>query len=150
MEGKIFIAGVMILCVVVGHAQEGYYSETIPAVHMEEKMTKLHFFLHDILSGQNPAVVQIAKANLPQNNSFASFGTLSATNDAMRVGVEPTSKLIGRAKGLYVLASQGQDDEMALVMYMDFGFTTGKFNGSSFVVCSRNPVMETQRELAVF
>ena len=133
----------------VGQGQ--YYSKTTPAAPMKEQMTKLHFFLHDILTSQNPSVVQIAQANHTNSSSSSSslvpFGTLSAVNDAMRVGVEPTSQLVGYAKGIYVAASQ--EDEMALVMYLDFGFTTGKFNGSSFVVCSRNPVLETQRELAV-
>ncbi|KAF8404439.1 hypothetical protein HHK36_009324 [Tetracentron sinense] len=36
-----------------------------------------------------------------------------------------------------------------IVMYVDFGFTTGKYNGSSISVFSRNPVMETDREIAV-
>ena len=32
---------------------------------------------------------------------------------------------------------------------MDFGFTQGEFNGSSISVFSRNPITETERELAV-
>ncbi|KAF2314567.1 hypothetical protein GH714_027674 [Hevea brasiliensis] len=116
----------MILCAVIANAHgEGYHTETNPAVHTEEKMTSLHFFLHDIVSGEDSTVVQIAKANLSKNSSaLVPFGSLMAINDAMRVGMESTSKLIGRAK-------------------------EGKFNGSSFIVCSKNPVMETERELAV-
>ncbi|KAF8393181.1 hypothetical protein HHK36_021422 [Tetracentron sinense] len=36
-----------------------------------------------------------------------------------------------------------------IVMYVDFGFTVGKYNGSSINVFSRNPDMETDREIAV-
>ncbi|KAJ9153319.1 hypothetical protein P3X46_026769 [Hevea brasiliensis] len=149
MGGKIIFAMAMILCAVIANAHgEGYHTETNPAVHTEEKMTSLHFFLHDIVSGEDSTVVQIAKANLSKNSSaLVPFGSLMVINDAMRVGMESTSKLIGRAKGLYVAASQ--DDDFQLVMYLDFGFTEGKFNGSSFIVCSKNPVMETERELAV-
>jgi hypothetical protein len=35
------------------------------------------------------------------------------------------------------------------VEYIDFSFTTGRFNGSSFGVFSRNPVWEGDREVAV-
>jgi hypothetical protein len=35
------------------------------------------------------------------------------------------------------------------VEYIDFAFTTGRFNGSSFGVFSRNPVWEGDREVAV-
>ncbi|KDP30588.1 hypothetical protein JCGZ_16241 [Jatropha curcas] len=144
MEGKFSFVWAMILCVMIAHAQGNYYS-TIPADYNQEKKTNLHFFFHDILSGENPSAVQIAQAK--NSHSFSSFGTLYAIDDALRVGVEPTSEVIGRAKGLYVIAAQ--EDDLALVMYVDFGFTTGKFNGSSFIVCSQNPVTETKRELAV-
>ncbi|EEF38995.1 dirigent protein 4 [Ricinus communis] len=149
MKGKISIVLAMILCVMNANiAQCQYYSQTKPAAQMKDKMTQLHFFLHDIPSSQNPSVVQIAQANLTnKSNSIVPFGSLFAVNDAMRLGMEATSQLVGHAKGMYVAASQ--EDEMALVVYMDFGFTTGKFNGSSFVVFSKNPVLQTERELAV-
>ncbi|MFQ6647159.1 hypothetical protein Gotur_019597 [Gossypium turneri] len=34
-------------------------------------------------------------------------------------------------------------------MYVDFAFTTGKFNGSSLSIFSRNPIGEIEREVAV-
>lgn len=40
-------------------------------------------------------------------------------------------------------------DTELLVMFLDFSFTTGKLNGSSFGVFSQNPVTETYRKLAV-
>ncbi|KDP30589.1 hypothetical protein JCGZ_16242 [Jatropha curcas] len=149
MEGKFSFVCAIILCVtVIELAQGEYYSETIPVRKIPEKTTNLHFFFHDIVSGENATAVQIAKSNKTSKVGGAlSFGTLSAIDDALRVGVEPNSEIIGRAKGLYLAASQ--EDEMALVSYMDLGFTTGKFNGSSFVVFSKNPIMETERELAV-
>ncbi|MBA0785091.1 hypothetical protein Gotri_026290, partial [Gossypium trilobum] len=35
------------------------------------------------------------------------------------------------------------------VMYVDFGFTKGKFKGSSISLFSRNPITDTEREVAV-
>ncbi|KDP30586.1 hypothetical protein JCGZ_16239 [Jatropha curcas] len=146
MEGTFSFVWAMILCVImIAHAQGNYYSKTIPANYNQEKKTNLHFFFHDIASGKNPSAVKIAQAN--DSNSSNPFGELYAINDALRVGVEPTSQVIGRAKGLFVAA--GQADDLDIVMYVDFGFTTGKFNGSSFIVCSKNPATETKRELAV-
>ncbi|OAY28994.1 dirigent protein 4 [Manihot esculenta] len=149
MEGKIFFffIAAMILAAAMENSQgHEYYSNTIPASHLKEKVTHLHFFLHDIVSGENATVAQIARPS--QNDTgLGAFGALYAVNDAIRVGIESSSKLIGRAKGLYVAASQ--KDEFQLVLYLDFGFIAGKFNGSSFVVCSRNPVLQTEREVAV-
>ncbi|KDP30582.1 hypothetical protein JCGZ_08418 [Jatropha curcas] len=126
------------------NAQGNYYSKTIPADYNQEKMTNLHFFSHQTINAKNPSTVLVAQAN--KTIPFT-FGSLYASNDALRVGVEPSSEVIGRAKGLFVVTGQGAD--FVLVFYMDFGFTTGKFNGSSFVLCSRDHVTETKRELAV-
>ncbi|KAL9339667.1 hypothetical protein Peur_068682 [Populus x canadensis] len=49
-------------------------------------------------------------------------------------------------KGPYVSSSQHIP---SLVAYFDFGFTAGEFNGSSISVFSRNPISNTERELAV-
>ncbi|KDP30585.1 hypothetical protein JCGZ_16238 [Jatropha curcas] len=141
MEGKFSFVWAMILYVImIAHAQGNYYSESIPADYNQQKITNLHFFFHETVNGKHPSAVPIAQAK-------NSTGTLFAINDALRVGVEPTSQVIGRAKGLYVIAGQG--DDFSLVMYVDFGFITGNFNGSSFILCSENPVTETKRELAV-
>jgi hypothetical protein len=49
-------------------------------------------------------------------------------------------------KGPYVSSSQHIP---SLVAYFDFGLTAGEFNGSSISVFSRNPISNTERELAV-
>ncbi|XP_037491124.1 dirigent protein 4 [Jatropha curcas] len=108
MEGKFSFVWAMILYVImIAHAQGNYYSESIPADYNQQKITNLHFFFHETVNGKHPSAVQYKQ-----------------------VGVEPTSQVIGRAKGLYVIAGQG--DDFSLVMYVDFGFIT-----------------ETKRELAV-
>ncbi|URE20754.1 Dirigent-like protein [Musa troglodytarum] len=102
---------------------------------MKQKVTNLHFFFHDILSGDKPTSVQVAA---PKN--------LSSLDDPLTEGPEADSKVLGSAQGYYIIA--GQDSPM-LVLAADYGFTTGPYNGSSFSVFSRNPVMDTDRELAV-
>lgn len=68
-----------------------------------------------------------------------------ASNHRRRKGFH-NPQVIGHARGIYAFASR---DTELLVMFLDFSFTTGKFNGSSFGVFSQNPVTETYRELAV-
>lgn len=59
---------------------------------------------------------------------------------------ENDSKMLGRAQGFYGLASQ---EEMGLVMVMNFLFMTGRYNGSTLTVLGRNPVMQKVREMPV-
>ncbi|GMI83538.1 hypothetical protein like AT2G21110 [Hibiscus trionum] len=74
------------------------------------------------------------------------FGSVLATDDPLTVGPEFTSEIIGNAQGLTVLDSQ---HELSVVVYLDFGFTRGEFNGSSFGVFTRNTITVACRELAV-
>ncbi|KAG8503706.1 hypothetical protein CXB51_001646 [Gossypium anomalum] len=70
-----------------------------------EKRNRLHFFLHDTLSGENPSAVMITHPNIIQTSSFK-FGNLFAIDDPLTVEPEPTSTLIGNAQGLYVSSSR--------------------------------------------
>lgn len=124
-----------------------YYSESIDAHHLKEKVTYLHFYYFDIHKGQNPSAVAVARANGSTTPHAAPFGTVYAIDNTLREGPEQTSKDIGNARGLYVSAGRG--DLVTMVMYVDYEFTSGKFKGSSFCVVSRNPVTEPVREMAV-
>lgn len=59
---------------------------------------------------------------------------------------EHNSSLLGRAQGFYGLASQ---EEIGLLMVMNFVFTTGRYNGSTLTVLGRNPVSQKVREIPV-
>ncbi|KAK4835610.1 hypothetical protein QYF36_012008 [Acer negundo] len=67
-------------------------------------------------------------------------------DDPLTMGLEPSSAVIRNCQGVYVSASQS---ELMLVAYLDFGFTTGEFSGSSISTLSRNLVREVEREFAV-
>ncbi|GMI88088.1 hypothetical protein like AT4G38700 [Hibiscus trionum] len=146
MERRILFASAMIFLLAIAPVYAQYYSKTVTPRPRREKMTRLHFFLHDILSGQNPSAVMIARPNI--TGSAISFGTLFAIDDPLTVGPQPTSKTIGNAQGMYV--SSSRDPAMfTAVMYADFAFTSGRFNGSSFSLFSRNPSSPPVRELAI-
>ncbi|CAA6675033.1 unnamed protein product [Spirodela intermedia] len=128
---------------------EGYAVRAGRALKLgKEKVTYLHFFLHDTISGENPTAVQVAN---PNSTRFPfGFGSVFVIDDVLTEAVERSSPVVGNAQGIDVLTGL---DKFSLVMTrelpVDFAFTTGKYKGSSFSVMSRNPITETRRELAV-
>lgn len=57
-----------------------------------------------------------------------------------------SSKVVGKAQGFYGLASQ---EEVGLLMAMNFVFTEGKYNGSTITILGRNAVFNKVREMPV-
>ncbi|XP_039059628.1 dirigent protein 4-like [Hibiscus syriacus] len=137
----IIVASAIIFCLATVPVYGQYYSETVTPPHRPEKMTRLHFFFHDILSGSNPGAVPIA---LPNTTNPGLYLTLVAMDDPLTVGPDQTLTRIGNAQGLYVWT--GKDPtQFGAVLYTDFAFTSGKFNGSSFSLFSRFPITEIAR-----
>ncbi|XP_006366617.1 dirigent protein 22-like [Solanum tuberosum] len=113
--------------------------------HAKQKVTKFHFYFHDIVSGKNPTAVQIAQANMT-TKSPTFFGFVAMADDPLTVGPEPNSTIVGRAQGIYGSADQ---NESGLLMNLNFVFTTGKYNGSTLSVLGRNPVFHKYREMPI-
>lgn len=67
-------------------------------------------------------------------------------DDPLTEGPDRSSKLVGRAQGLYAFASQ---QEIALLMVLNFAFMEGKYNGSSISIVGRNSVLEAVREMPI-
>ncbi|XP_023921782.1 dirigent protein 22 [Quercus suber] len=121
----------------------GVFSEQSPMAiltkHME-KLTRLHFYFHDTLDGTNPTAIRITG---PANRSFS---TTFITDDPLTEGPEASSKLVGRAQGIYAFASQ---HDSALLMVMNFAFLEGKYNGSALSILGRNPFLNKVREMPI-
>ncbi|KAE9594004.1 hypothetical protein Lal_00031653 [Lupinus albus] len=111
----------------------------------KEKLSHLHFYFHDILSGPKPTAVNVAQAQMTKNSS-TSFGSVFMTDDPLTSGPEPDSKLVGKAQGIYASASQ---NGVGLLMVMNFAFTEGEFNGSTLSVLGRNTVFSAVREISI-
>ncbi|CAN0879136.1 Dirigent protein 21 [Linum grandiflorum] len=111
----------------------------------KEKLSHLHFYFHDTNSGSNPTTITIAQAS-SSNRSATGFGVTNMMDDPLTVGPEPTSKVVGRAQGIYGSASQS---EVGLLMALNFVFVEGKYNGSTLSVLGRNAVMSSVREMPV-
>jgi len=111
----------------------------------KEKLSHLHFFFHDIVSGPNPTAVRVADAD-STNSSSTLFGFIAMADDPLTVGPEPGSKLVGKAQGIYGSAAQ---QETGLLMVLNFVFTEGKYNGSTLSLLGRNAVFSTVREMPI-
>ncbi|KAL2514632.1 Dirigent protein 23 [Forsythia ovata] len=89
---------------------------------------------------ENPNVVKIIRGN------ELGFGTTYMIDDVLTEGPNRNSKLIGRAQGMYSLASQ---HDLGLLMVVNFVFTDGKYNGNSLSMLGNDHVLENVREMPI-
>ncbi|XP_057849448.1 dirigent protein 23 [Cryptomeria japonica] len=119
--------------------------QSAQAYPLEEKISNLQFYFHDRISGNNVTAVNVASA--PTTNiSATGFGLVYVMDDPLTEGPEPTSKLVGKAQGLYASASQ---EEVHLLMAVTYVFQDGEFNGSTLAVVGNNAVFNEVREMAI-
>ncbi|PWA74818.1 disease resistance-responsive (dirigent-like protein) family protein [Artemisia annua] len=111
-----------------------------------EKLSHFKFYWHDTISGPNPTVVNIVQPPVNNKTKPTGFGMINMIDDAMTEKPEIGSKLLGRAQGFYGQASQ---EEIGLLMAMNFVFSTGKYNGSTLTIMGRNPVFHKVREMPI-
>ncbi|KAM1431946.1 hypothetical protein FF1_014144 [Malus domestica] len=110
-----------------------------------EKLSHVHFYFHDIVSGRTPTAVKVADAPTT-NTSMTGFGTVFMMDDPLTISPESSSKLVGKAQGIYASASQS---ELGLLMALNFVFVEGKYNGSTLSVLGRNTVFSAMREMPI-
>ncbi|KAG0502663.1 hypothetical protein HPP92_002735 [Vanilla planifolia] len=110
-----------------------------------KKLSRLHFFWHDIFSEPRPTVVTIA-SGASTNSSATLFGLVNVIDDPLTVGPKPTSRLVGRAQGFYASASQ---ESLGFLVAMNLAFVEGKYNGSTLTILGRNQVLTRVREMPI-
>ncbi|KAK1369402.1 Dirigent protein [Heracleum sosnowskyi] len=108
----------------------------------KEKITKLHFYFHDL---RGKTSILVAQAN-SSATSPTFFGMTNIMDDPLTAGPEYTSKPVGRAQGLYSAASM---EDLSLLCVMNFVFTDDKYNGSTITILGYNPILRQRRELPV-
>ncbi|ERN00646.1 dirigent protein 21 [Amborella trichopoda] len=111
----------------------------------KEHVTHLHFYFHDIVSGPKPIVVEVARAD-SINKSATGFRAVVMIDDPLTEGPEVTSKPIGRAQGIYASAAQ---EEVGLLMTLNYVFVEGKYEGSTLSILGRNAVFSGVTEMAI-
>ncbi|PKA56841.1 Disease resistance response protein 206 [Apostasia shenzhenica] len=111
---------------------------------LEEKLTHLHFFFHDVISGPNATAFPVTGPVRSAGRS--AFGRVTMIDDLLTAGPDPTSRPVGRAQGFYAAAEL---DELGFLMVMSLAFSAGKYNGSVLSVVGRNQPWHPVREMAV-
>ncbi|KAK6276092.1 hypothetical protein POUND7_005801 [Theobroma cacao] len=116
---------------------------------LKQKVTRIQFYMHDIVGGPEPTAVRVAsRSNFTgQDPIAATFGSIVMMDNPLTVTPNINSTLVGRAQGMYAMSSQQK--EFSLLMTLTYAFTSGPYNGSTFSVLGRNPVMNEVREMPV-
>ncbi|KAM4079395.1 hypothetical protein ACJW30_09G112700 [Castanea mollissima] len=104
----------------------------------QEKLCHFLFYFHDIITGTKPIAVRVAQA-VTTDTSSTSFGAVYVIDDPLTILPDNTSKVVGRAQGIYALAAQS---EAALLMLLNLAFTEGN-------VLGRDVVLSTVREVPI-
>ncbi|KAJ1273355.1 hypothetical protein BS78_06G273700 [Paspalum vaginatum] len=92
----------------------------------DENLTHLRFYFHEVRTGA-PNETSVLVASL--NRTGSTFGDLKVFDNALRAGEDPSSTLIGRARGLGVFASV---DNSGGVTTIEFVFSDyGNYSGST-------------------
>ncbi|KAF8019832.1 hypothetical protein BT93_G0506 [Corymbia citriodora subsp. variegata] len=146
--GKLVVFSLLLMSsVIVSASAHGFARSLLPRELglKKEKLSQLHFYFHDIVSGRNPTAVRVAEAKMT-NSSATGFGAVVMIDDPLTEGPEMSSKEVGRAQGIYALASQ---NDVGLLMVQNYVFSEGKYNGSTLSVLGRNAVFSGVREMPI-
>lgn len=127
--------------------QPSFFVRSIDREMTEKKENYSHFrfYWQDIVGGANATSIPIIES-IPKFNLTSTFGLTRVIDNALTVGPNRTSKLVGRAHGFYVSTSQTEYD---FLMIQTFVLFEGVYNGSSITFLARNPINEKVRELPV-
>nr|XP_043611914.1 dirigent protein 21-like [Erigeron canadensis] len=146
--GQNYIILTIFVFLCLNQAQSHYFSKKLSPKYLglkQEKLTHLHFYFHDVISGKPPSVVKVAEA-ATSNTSNTGFGTTVMTDDPLTVGPELTSKIVGRAQGIVASADLNEPGYLFVLNYV---FVDEKYNGSSLSILGRNAVKEPVREMPI-
>ncbi|KAK8936688.1 hypothetical protein KSP39_PZI011812 [Platanthera zijinensis] len=115
-----------------------------PVHNQKERLTHIRFFWHDIAAGPNATAVIVAQS--ATTTTTTNFGSIRVMDDALTVGPNLTSQLVGKSQGLYASADR---ETPGLLMAMTFTFTVGRFNGSTMTILGRNEIETHVREMPI-
>ncbi|XP_073158200.1 dirigent protein 22-like [Henckelia pumila] len=139
----IILSACILLCSIATGEETSYMktSELKRRQLIRKKLTHFRVYWHDVVSGTNPTSVPIVR---PKN--FTGFGQINMIDNLLTTEPQLSSKVVGKAQGFYGLASQ---EEIGLLMAMNFVFTHGKYNGSTITIMGRNAIFNKVREMPV-
>ena len=112
--------------------------------HAKPKLTKLHFYLNNLVSKMNPPPSAVVAQASTTATSPTRFGLVSVIDGPLTE--EPGSKVIGYGQGTFAFSSQ---EETSALVTLNFVFTEGEYKGSTFSVLGRNPITQDYREIPI-
>ncbi|KAL6656967.1 hypothetical protein ACP70R_004747 [Stipagrostis hirtigluma subsp. patula] len=117
-------------------------------VTLGKKHTHIRVYVHEKFSGQNATVGTVAPSQPSQNGTMgpvappqlgpmpnATFGRVDVVDDALRVGQDAASELVGRYQGM--LIGSDLDGNSSYISVMTLVFNAGKHNGSTLSLQGR-------------
>jgi hypothetical protein len=136
-----------IFTLVAAQDESGFVGTVDPKL-LKKKVTTSHFrfYWQDIVGGNNATSIGILPSLPKFNNSFSAFGLVRIIDNALTLTPNVTSKLLGRAQGIYAATSQ---TELDFLMIQNFALLQGKYNGSVITILGRNVANNKVRELPV-
>ncbi|WJX42910.1 hypothetical protein P8452_30084 [Trifolium repens] len=136
-----------IFTLVAAQDESGFVGTVDPKL-LKKKVTTSHFrfYWQDIVGGNNATSIGILPSLPKFNNSFSAFGLVRIIDNALTLTPNKTSKLLGRAQGIYAATSQ---TELDFLMIQNFALLQGKYNGSVITILGRNVANNKVRELPV-
>ncbi|CAA7059424.1 unnamed protein product [Microthlaspi erraticum] len=136
---------ILLLAVTVTESEA--YSTTTPFQGRKpEKLTHLHFYFHDVISGDKPTSIRVTTPPVTNSSSVSSFGVIVIADNLLTEGPDPTSREVGRAQGMYASTDL---NIITFTMVYNLVFTDGEFNGSTVAMYGRNPILSKVRELPI-
>ncbi|CAN1278037.1 Dirigent protein 3, partial [Linum perenne] len=113
-----------------------------------EKLTHLHFYFHNLLSGPNVTAEPLNKQGpIDFNDPARLFGRLTMVDNPLTLDPDLNSTTVGRAHGMYGVASKTEIDFM---MVLNFVFSEGEYRGSTFSLLGHNAIFAGgEREMPV-
>ncbi|XP_050901035.1 dirigent protein 22 [Lathyrus oleraceus] len=127
--------------------ETGFVSSLNPKLFKKKEIfSHFRFYWQDIVGGNNATSIPIIPPLPNFNNSFSAFGLVRIIDNALTLGPNLSSKLLGRAQGFYAATSQ---TELDFLMVMNFALFEGKYNGSVISILGRNIANSKVRELSV-
>ncbi|KAG6403480.1 hypothetical protein SASPL_135703 [Salvia splendens] len=127
--------------IIDGHSDLNLVELKLDQIALKQKLSRFRIYWHDIPTRNPPSSIPIVK---PVTKT--GFGQVNMIDNPLTLGPELSSKAVGKAQGFYGMASQ---EELGLLMAMNFFFTTGKYNGSTITILGRNVVFDRVREMPV-
>ncbi|XP_026385460.1 dirigent protein 11-like [Papaver somniferum] len=80
-----YFSFLVVMVLSVTHHSQAWCGETVPYRMDMEKMTKLHFYFHDNITGDYPTSFKIAEAPVISNSSSTLFGSKKFNGSTINV-----------------------------------------------------------------